>query len=117
MEKYINTSLTGWPSGSPGRRALRDLPGHSHFAEIGSRGGRTNFQTLRYERSIVLASCRRAASARLRGALRRGQYEVTKADDPMMQRVDRAGLIAKAQALLQLDQAPAGDDQVSGEGQ
>lgn len=33
-----------------------------------------------------------------------GQYEITRVGDPIVQLVDRAGLILKAQALLQLDQ-------------
>jgi hypothetical protein len=33
-----------------------------------------------------------------------GLYEITRADDPTVQLVDRVGLLAQAQALLQLDQ-------------
>jgi hypothetical protein len=44
-----------------------------------------------------------------------GHYEITRAGDSTVQVVDRAGLILKAQALLQFDRAPVGDEQVSGE--
>lgn len=44
-----------------------------------------------------------------------GQYEITRADDPTVQLLDRAGLILKARMLLKLGQVPASDDKVSGE--
>ncbi len=45
-----------------------------------------------------------------------GHYEITRVGNLTVQLADRAGLIAKAQALLQLDQ-PAAGDQVGDEGQ